>query len=175
MLIPIRKILYPFVLIAIPAIIFPGCRKSDFHVDEIETIRDNGTGTGTVTWTKDKDYLLEGIALGHSICDGWIDIASKSELDLPHDYGVSANYPNPFNPATTIQYQMPEPGVVKIRIFNLIGQYITTLIEDTKPAGHHTISWDGADKRGMQVAGGAYVMLVEMNNFKKAVKIALLK
>ncbi len=122
-----------------------------------------------------KNELLSGIAQGHNICTGWIDITSDLNPYLPLTFEVSTNYPNPFNPKTTIRYQMPEPGAVNIKIYNMLGQYIKTLVESYKPAGWHKTSWDGTDSHGMQVVSGIYLTFAELCDYQKVIKITLLK
>ncbi|MBN2011272.1 T9SS type A sorting domain-containing protein [candidate division KSB1 bacterium] len=126
-------------------------------------------------WGNDNKYQMEGVARGHHISGGWIDIPADPSMSLPTHYSVSANYPNPFNPSTTIRYQMPVPGLVKIRVFNMLGQYVTTLINESKPSGWHNVLWNGDDKQGNQVATGTYIIWFELKNYKKAISITLLK
>ncbi|MBD3386392.1 T9SS type A sorting domain-containing protein, partial [candidate division KSB1 bacterium] len=65
--------------------------------------------------------------------------------NIPNDYLLDQNYPNPFNPTTTISYAVPTSGMVKLTIFNQLGQEIETLVQSVKSAGTYTISWDAAD------------------------------
>lgn len=69
---------------------------------------------------------------------------------------LSPNYPNPFNPETTISYEIASDGVAKMEIFNLKGQLVKTLVNETKVSGPHKVVWNGTDKYGRKVASGLY-------------------
>ena len=79
-----------------------------------------------------------------------------SERQLPKDFQLEPNYPNPFNPATTISYALPTEAVVKIQIFNLIGQQIAELVNKTQSAGRYTIVWDANSFAKMELPDGIY-------------------
>ncbi|MDD4308984.1 MAG: T9SS type A sorting domain-containing protein, partial [Candidatus Cloacimonetes bacterium] len=70
--------------------------------------------------------------------------------------GLSPNYPNPFNPVTTISYEIASEGLAKIEIFNLKGQLVKTLVSESKASGPHKVVWNGTDKYGRKVASGLY-------------------
>ena len=69
---------------------------------------------------------------------------------------LQQNYPNPFNPSTTISFYLAESGSVAIRVFNVKGQLVSTLLNDHMPFGKHEITWDGTSDRGSTVASGVY-------------------
>jgi hypothetical protein len=75
---------------------------------------------------------------------------------VPEVYGLQQNYPNPFNPSTQISFAMPEPGTVKLQIYNIAGQLIQTLVQGAMPAGRHSLIWNGRDQPGVMVASGIY-------------------
>jgi hypothetical protein len=77
-------------------------------------------------------------------------------LFIPTDYGLSQNYPNPFNPTTTIQYDLPQAGWVVLKIYDVLGRNIRTLVEGGNPAGRHTVRWDGKNDVGYDVPSGLY-------------------
>ncbi len=85
------------------------------------------------------------------------DVETKEEQLVPTEFALSQNYPNPFNPVTTIAYQLPTASNVTLKIYNLRGQEIRTLVEEEKPAGYYSIQWDGLDKQGMKVSSGVYI------------------
>jgi photosystem II stability/assembly factor-like uncharacterized protein len=72
-------------------------------------------------------------------------------------YELFANYPNPFNPMTTITYQIPQAGRVSLKIYNMLGQVVRTLLDAEVNAGLHAASWDGKNDRGEFVASGVYI------------------
>ena len=69
---------------------------------------------------------------------------------------LDQNYPNPFNPGTTIRYELPQTSRVDLRVYDLLGRVIVTLIDGVEQAGSHEIRWTGKDSKGMPVASGAY-------------------
>ena len=85
------------------------------------------------------------------------------------------NYPNPFNPATTVKYSVAEPGPVEIRIFNVRGQTVRTLVAEHKPAGPHKKEWDGRNNAGLRVASGVYFCRLRIGTFSSVKKLVLLK
>jgi hypothetical protein len=94
---------------------------------------------------------------------------------LPESYGLDQNHPNPFNPSTTINYQMPEEAQVKLVIYNLLGQQIKTLVNERVEAGFHKIVWDGTDEIGRQVASGVYVYRMDAGSFHHTRRMMLVK
>ena len=83
--------------------------------------------------------------------------ASPTRLAVPDHYGLGANYPNPFNPSTVIPYQLPAATEVRLEVFNILGQQVTTLVDGVRPPGHHTVRWDATDAAGRAVAAGVYL------------------
>ncbi|MFZ5432218.1 MAG: right-handed parallel beta-helix repeat-containing protein [Calditrichota bacterium] len=83
------------------------------------------------------------------------DVAS-----LPQKYALYQNYPNPFNPTTTIRFDLKDAGFVSIKVFNLLGQNVASLINNTLAAGQHQVSFDGAN-----LSSGVYIYRLEVNGF----------
>ena len=94
---------------------------------------------------------------------------------VPQEYGLSQNYPNPFNPETVITYQLPEDGYVTLNVYNVLGQEITTLVDESKEAGYYSIRWKGQDSRGLDVASGVYYYRIEVEEFTSTRRMLLLK
>jgi hypothetical protein len=72
------------------------------------------------------------------------------------EYALYENYPNPFNPSTTIKYFVPEPSLVRLSVVNTLGQTIETLVDEEVQSGEHFIMWNAGANRGMQVPSGSY-------------------
>ncbi len=111
--------------------------------------------------------------------EGNIDAIQQIEVGnlqpLPDSFGLDQNMPNPFNPSTTIGYQLPEPGQVYLVIYNLLGQEVRTLLDGTLDAGYFTVEWDGKDSFGRQVASGIYLYRMQAVNFNQTRRMMLLK
>jgi hypothetical protein len=87
--------------------------------------------------------------------------AAEIAENLPARFALAQNVPNPFNPATTIRYELARASAVVLAIYNLAGQKIKTLEEGYKPAGRYSISWEGKDARGNLGASGIYFYRLE--------------
>jgi hypothetical protein len=76
---------------------------------------------------------------------------------VPTNYELSQNFPNPFNPATTIQYGLPKPSTINLIVYNLLGEEVAPLIKDElQDSGYHVITWDGRNSVGVKVVSGVY-------------------
>jgi len=95
--------------------------------------------------------------------------------ELPTTYGLSQSYPNPFNLQARISYQLPEPGTVTLKIYNIRGQLVRTLVNEYKEAGYHSEVWDGRNEEGREIASGVYTYRMESNNFSATRRMVLLK
>ncbi|NNE45305.1 MAG: T9SS type A sorting domain-containing protein [Rhodothermales bacterium] len=88
-------------------------------------------------------------------------VGIEDDKDLPSTLRLDQNYPNPFNPETSINYEVPAGGNVRLLIFDLLGRQVRTLVERDHAAGRYTVVWDGADENGRAVSSGIYVYRVE--------------
>ena len=95
--------------------------------------------------------------------------------DLPNQYALLPNYPNPFNPQTTIDYQIPEAGHVTIDIFDLRGQKIRSLINQNINAGYHSVVWDGNDESANPISSGVYLYRILTDEFVNTRKMILMR
>ncbi len=94
---------------------------------------------------------------------------------LPRSHELAQNYPNPFNPATDIEFYVPTRSHVTIEILNLLGQKVSTLVDETKSAGFYRISWDGHGSDGQDVSTGVYFYRYRAGDFVETKKMLLLK
>jgi len=94
---------------------------------------------------------------------------------IPTSYNLAQNYPNPFNPETVIRYQLPKAGKVSLRVLNLLGQEIRTLVEGEKAPGYYSTVWDGRDDSGRPVPSGVYVYRLETSGYTAMKKLVLMK
>lgn len=94
---------------------------------------------------------------------------------IPNEVELEQNYPNPFNPTTVIRYRLPVSGTVSLRVFNMLGQLVTTLADGVQPAGQNEVQWDATDQNGNPVASGVYVYLLETGQQRIVRKMNLVK
>ena len=87
--------------------------------------------------------------------------ATPSRVDraspLPQVLALHPNFPNPFNPSTTLRFDLPEAGWVELSMFNVLGQQVRTLVNGVREAGYYRLEWDGTDEAGQAVASGTYL------------------
>ena len=93
---------------------------------------------------------------------------------LPTQFALKQNFPNPFNPSTSLAIDFPNASDYKLTIYNIAGQTVRAFSGNTE-AGTVTLTWDGRDARGSQVATGVYFYSVEAGAFKDVKKMVLLK
>ncbi len=94
---------------------------------------------------------------------------------IPAKTELAGNYPNPFNPTTTIKYALKQSEDVKLMIFNLKGQLVKTLCDEKQDAGYHTIIWNGKDKNGKTVSSGVYFYKLNAGKYTSTKKMILMK
>src|SRR3989339_468417 len=98
----------------------------------------------------------------------------SSNKQIPSDYELSQNYPNPFNPTTSIKYQLPKSGVVKISVYDILGAEVLKLVNEEKSAGYHEIQFDANSANG-GLASGIYIYRIQAADFIQSKKMILLK
>jgi len=101
--------------------------------------------------------------------------AEESYNELPFEFTLSNNYPNPFNPTTKIKYTLPKSSNTKFEIFNSIGELVNTLVNEYQNAGNYEIIWDGKDESNMSVSSGVYFYRMNAEGFTLVKKMVLLK
>ncbi len=135
-------------------------------------------GSGTYYW-RVQAVTSDGKYSGYSKTGAFV-ISGVTAVDnetnvIPKTYEVSQNYPNPFNPSTVIKYGLPEASFVTIKIYNMLGQEVKTLVAGDKEAGSYRIQWNGDDNYGNKVSSGAYIYRIVAGSFVQARKMVLLK
>jgi len=95
--------------------------------------------------------------------------------DISSDFQLFQNYPNPFNPVTMISYQLHSPSDVTLKIYNMNGQLVKTLISKQMAAGRHEIKWDGTNELGGNVGSGTYICRLKAGNYIISKKMTLIK
>ncbi len=102
-------------------------------------------------------------------------MSTPDSPELPSQTALQANYPNPFNPSTTIAFSLAEPAVVKLSVFNLRGQKVKTLTHQMMNRGNHNIVWNGDDDSGRSVSSGIYLIRMETAGSSFTRKAMLMK
>jgi len=103
-------------------------------------------------------------------------LGGSTQLEgVPEVMALGENYPNPFNPSTTISYGVSEDSWVSIRIYNSIGQEVATLVDDYQSAGFRTVVWHGTDNTGSSVASGIYLYRMATQDYVETKKLLLMK
>ncbi len=100
---------------------------------------------------------------------------AEAEGVVPAAFALAQNFPNPFNPSTTIAFQLGLPSQVELSIYSVGGQRVRTLFSGALPAGPHSQQWDGRDERGERVASGAYLYRLSAGDFVATRQLMLLK
>ena len=92
------------------------------------------------------------------------------DVNVPEEYTLEQNYPNPFNPSTKISFHIAKPGFVSLKIFDVLGNEIKTLVNEQKSAGDHEVDFNSTD-----LTSGIYLYKIETGNFVATKKMILLK
>ncbi len=90
--------------------------------------------------------------------------------EIPKSYCLYQNYPNPFNPATAIRYEIPEVGIVTLKVFDMLGREIATLVNEKQQPGKYQVTWDASG-----FSSGVYFYKIEAREFSNAKKMVLVK
>ena len=100
---------------------------------------------------------------------------NDSDVQSPSSFKLYSNYPNPFNPVTTLGYELPENGLVNITIYDMLGNVINQLVNEVQNSGYKSIQWDATDNQGQPVSAGVYLYKIQAGDFVDTKKMILLK
>lgn len=130
---------------------------------------------------KNKDGLVQVIS---------IDMIAKITFDVPRSvdpkteqqmsavlktFTLMQNYPNPFNPTTNIIFAIPRPNVVSVRIYDVTGRLVKTLVNEFRSAGEHVVMWDGRNDEGQKASSGMYINEIRYDGSVMTRKMLMLK
>ena len=104
-----------------------------------------------------------------------LNIDEKGTLQIPTSYELSQNYPNPFNPSTVIPFRISKNSPVQLSIFNITGEKVATLLNESIPAGLHNVRWNGTSQDGRPMPAGLYFYEFKSNDFRDTGKMLLIK
>lgn len=105
---------------------------------------------------------------------GSVTSVGKDE-ELPSEFNLAQNFPNPFNPTTKISYTLPSNSFVSLKIYDMLGREVKTLLNQDMNAGVYSVDWNGVDNFGNKVASGTYIYRIVAGNFTLSKKMVLLK
>jgi len=135
-------------------------------------------GTYFLVATYDRALIPVEIQQNYNAGPDGAEVASLEALDInaaPQQYMLYQNHPNPFNPRTTITFDLPRDEQVRVRIYNLQGRKVRQLHAGVLPRGSHVFTWDGRDDNGRGVAGGVYIFRLESRNYTGTQKMTLVR
>ena len=137
------------------------------------------TGHGTTTETQSYSFVDENLTSGKYIyrlkqidLDGTFKYSDEIEVEVsvPEKFELSQNYPNPFNPNTSIKYQIAISSPVSLKIYDVLGNEVATLVNEVKPAGSYEVNFDASS-----LSSGTYFYKLHAGNVVKTKKMILLK
>jgi hypothetical protein len=103
-----------------------------------------------------------------------VGVDNRNET-FPQGFALEQNFPNPFNPTTTLRFDLPEVSSITLTIYNMLGQKVRTFNMQSTPAGYHSVTWDATNDLGEQVGAGVYLYQLRAKQFVKTRKMVLLK
>ncbi|MCG8373760.1 MAG: T9SS type A sorting domain-containing protein, partial [Balneolales bacterium] len=127
------------------------------------------TGIGSTEFTvhDSEGGVLETTAVLNVL----LGVSDEGYFDIPGSYSLSQNYPNPFNPGSTIQFGLPETAEVTLKVFNMLGQQVATLVNNEKMhAGRHSVQFDARN-----LASGVYIYRIHAGSFVQTKRMILIK
>tara|TARA_Y100000588_G_C14280770_1_gene937019 strand:+ start:14952 stop:16682 length:1731 start_codon:yes stop_codon:yes gene_type:complete len=132
---------------------------------------------------EEMNWLLTTESGSEYILDGSSEIVIPSEekfylsrqQEIPETFTLHQNFPNPFNPVTMISYDLPKDSDVRMTIYDMLGNEITTLVNGAQQAGSRSVHWDATDSMGRAVSAGLYLYNIEAGEFVQTRKMVLLK
>ena len=102
----------------------------------------------------------------------------EEETTLPTQFSLEQNYPNPFNPETKIKYSVPQTSQVQIKVFDVLGNEIETLVNEEKPVGTYELTWNAANlpsRQGSALTSGVYFYQLKAGEYAQTKKMILIK
>ncbi len=154
----------------------------DYQQITTELIKGSGSSAEAQTYTYTDRNVQPGQTYYYKLAD--VDFAGNLRFHgpisvtvdaVPSSYSLSQNYPNPFNPETAINFSLKEPGKVTLRLYNLQGQLVRTLLDAEKLAGSYSLLWNGTADNGVRLASGIYYYTLKVNGFEETKKLTLMK
>ncbi|UCG61389.1 MAG: T9SS type A sorting domain-containing protein [Candidatus Zixiibacteriota bacterium] len=124
---------------------------------------------GDISWAEgelDEKYYIGGPST---------DVIMVSDAGVPNRFALNQNYPNPFNPTTTAQFDIARRCHVSIKVYNVLGQPVATLVDEELGVGTYSTEWNGRNKNGEQVSSGVYLCRMKAGDFKQTIKMLMVQ
>lgn len=157
-------------------------KKNDGDFENVTTLQGQGSKTSSTEYEFIDTDVQAGDSLTYRLADvsfsGAISYHTEKgvRVSLPERYELVGNFPNPFNPTTTITYKLPASSRVRLAVYNMLGQHVRTLVSgESQPSGVHRILWDGRNEAGTSVASGIYIYRLEAGNYRMTKRMLFLK
>ena len=148
-------------------------QNSAVYGDDVTTEDIDGLKVGEkIAFTYDGDTLTSHIQFNPM---SFHEVKLDYDTFLPTTFALHQNHPNPFNPITTIRYDLPENGPISIIIYDLMGREIKTLVKEVSDPGRYSVNWNGRNQWGKQIASGMYFYRMETPGFQSVKKLIFLK
>ena len=156
----------------LPAWLSVQCEPRTVHVPKGTQTREKLFLVFTVQNTPAGAEAAVPLTLRDSLGKTWnYTIAVKADAKIPCVDALIGNYPNPFNPTTSITYSLKENARASLVVFNTLGQKVRTLLDGPVSAGKHTVVWDGKDDAGRVASSGVYICRLETGAYRKTIKM----
>ena len=150
-----------------------------YYTEIITAMSTAGKATFTGTWTIMATDRKDTVEAANGPFNLTIDASAILNVDgrglIPEVFALHQNHPNPFNPTTTLRFDLPEAGDVTILVYDLMGREVARLVERRMEPGYHAVVWSGLDEAGRQVPTGVYIVRMESAKYTKNIKMLLLK
>jgi len=124
---------------------------------------------GLTYYYKLEDLSIEGISTFHG------PVSAKVSVILPSNFALAQNYPNPFNASTMISYDLKTDSKVSLKVYNILGQEVVTLVDKYQTAGSYSVTWNGKDSKGNDLSTGVYFYILKAGDFSAKMKMTYLK
>jgi hypothetical protein len=139
-----------------------------------DSIEENDEVAKNIAEQINKGQLIEAGVIPRTI-DNIAYSSRPDHREEPRRFGLDGTYPNPFNPQTTIAYAIPEQGLVTLKVYDVQGRLVRTIVNGEQPAGDHRAAWQGRDMNGSSVASGIYFVRLTFGSNAQTRKVVLLK
>jgi hypothetical protein len=146
----------------------PWPKEADGNGPTLELLSPSYDNSLAINWSASEGYGSPGRVNTRFV-------SLRSEVRIPTQFQVFDNYPNPFNPTTTISYELPIDGMVNITIYDLVGRKVKTFVNGKQTAGFKSYQWNATNDNGEAVTAGAYFYTVTAGDFAQTKKMVLLK